>query len=78
MSRLLDRADLSFRKTRTTKRATVDDEACAHFPVPSAAVQAESPVKGILTSMNQAGGQLRRLKNRSPNAEPRVSLDLQE
>jgi hypothetical protein len=49
MSRFLVRANLSFRKTRPTKRATIDDEACAHFLVQLAAVQAECPVQRILS-----------------------------
>jgi hypothetical protein len=47
MSRFLDRANLSFRKTRPTKGPTIDDEACVHFLVQLAAVQAECPAERI-------------------------------
>jgi hypothetical protein len=47
-SRFLDRANLSFRKMRRTKRPVIDDEACAHFLVQLAAIQAECPVERIL------------------------------
>jgi hypothetical protein len=45
MSRFLDRANLSFRKTHPTKLPTIDDEACANFPVQLAAVQLECPAE---------------------------------
>jgi hypothetical protein len=48
MSRFLERANLSFRKTRPTKRPTIDDEPCGYFLVQLVVVQAECSAEPIL------------------------------
>jgi hypothetical protein len=51
MGHLLGRVNLSFRNTRLT----IDDEACAHFRVHLAAVQAEFPAEDVL-NFDQSDG----------------------
>jgi hypothetical protein len=64
MSRVLDRANLSFEKMRPAKRPTIDDEACAHLLVQLAAVQEECPVERIL-NFNESSWRLRMASERS-------------
>jgi hypothetical protein len=57
MSHFLDRANVSFRKTPSTKRPTINDEACGHFLAELSALQAEYPAERILDFGKSSGGQ---------------------
>jgi hypothetical protein len=49
MSRFLDRANLGFRKTRTTKHSMINDKACLHFLAQLTTLQAEYAAECILS-----------------------------